>query len=162
MKEETLFGTNSSVLPWGQTSLQLGSSALVQHLQCVGTAEKTQSSVTAKVCSPARRELAYIDRSPRPVLMKMGTKPSQFGPKGSVQIGQNRTTLIGQSHTALIGWGKPQCYQLQQDSRNSSINSGSDGRSIVQASSSAQMQTEQCSLSVRCSLRNKALGRNVC
>ena len=60
--------------------------------------------------------------------------------KGIFLIGLSRAVLIGQRCTVLIGRGKSQSYWLKQDSRNSFIRAGSDGRNTGQAGSLAQRQ----------------------
>ena len=90
------------------------------------------------------------------ILMQMRTPNpcSLIFPKGTVLIGQNRATLIGWSCAALIGWGEPQFYWLKW---------------VVQI---AEMQCRQAvhhkgrqssaSLSLKCSLSDRPLGRNGC
>ena len=78
-----------------------------------------------------------MDRNPRPwtprsVLMQMRT------PSFHSLIGQNRVLPAVQSYTAPTGWRKPVSYWLKQNSRNSPVRTGSDGRSTGQAGGSVQ------------------------
>ena len=114
-----------------------------------------QSSVSSGKgkCTPkAIGELPYTDRSSSPGPWLACTpangypKSSQFdwskrhcpdGAKWSCSDWSVKK-LMEYSCTALIGWRKSQSYGLKQDSKNSLIRIGSDGRNTVQVGSSMQ------------------------
>ena len=118
-------------------------SAPVKHLS-----QETVFSGKRKCSLRARGELTYIDRGPCPIpnphwsiLMQMKTPNLQFDWSKKHSPDSSKWSHSDWSVKKMMGiqlcssdrMGKPQSYWLKQDSRNSFIRAGSDGRNTVQA-----------------------------